>query len=397
MRYSSRQLLLLAAASLTAAKPYPRDSLHDAGFSYLMPRACDSYCGADNQYCCESDEVCTTLDSVATCIADGSYVGAITTTWTETKTYTSTLMTLWDAAPEATAGVDCVPKNSAQEACGTICCAGWQTCAFTGQCSAKSGMEDGTTVVITSNGKVTTQYSAPYRVTGTTTVTTEGVRSDSTASETGTASTATATSDNDTIGAGGGTGSHLSAGAIAGIVIGTIAGVALLLLLCFCCIARGLWVAVFGKKKKEGSSERVDIVEERYSRHGSRPATVHSRRDSHKGWFGGGGGPSSAGSRREKKKESSGKKWLGIAGLAATLLALLNLRKEKKPASKASRSSRGSSRHSDSYYSYSDYSDPSSSSSGGRTHRTRRTRDSRASRASRASRGASYYSRSERP
>ncbi|KAH8736901.1 hypothetical protein BGZ61DRAFT_525120 [Ilyonectria robusta] len=391
MRYSSRPLLLLAAAGLTSAKPYPRDSFHDAGFSYLMPRACDSYCGADNQYCCNSDEVCTTLDSVATCIAEGSYVGAITTTWTETKTYTSTVMTLWDAAPEATAGVDCVPQNSAQEACGTICCAGWQTCAFTGQCSAKSGMEDGTTVVITSNGKVTTQYSAPYRVTGTTTITSEGVRSD-TVSETATASTSTATSDSDTIGAGGGTGSNLSGGAIAGIVIGSIAGVALLLLLCFCCIVRGLWVAIFGKKKDE-SRERVDIVEERYSRHGSRPATVHSRRDSHKGWFGGGGGPSSAGSRREKKKESSGKKWLGIAGLAATLLALLNLRKDKKPASKGSRSSRGSSRYSDSYYSYSDYTSPSSSSSGGRTQRTRRTRDSRASRASRAR----SYSNSERP
>ncbi|KAK7421053.1 hypothetical protein QQX98_002411 [Neonectria punicea] len=366
MRFSSRPLLLLAAAGLTAATPFPRDNLHDAGFSYLMPRGCSSYCGADNQYCCDSSEVCTTLDNVATCVADGSYYGAVTTTWTETRTYTSTIMTLWDAAPEATAGVDCVPKNKQQEACGTICCAGWQTCAFEGQCSAKSGMEGGTTVVVTSNGKVTTQYSAPYRVTGTTTFTTDGVRStetasDETASETGTSASATATSDNDTIGAGGdGTGGNLSAGAIAGIVIGTIVGVALLLLLCFCCIARGLWVAVFGKKKKEESRERIDVYEERYSRHGSRPPTAHSKRNEHKGWFGKGkgGGPSSAGSRREKK-ESSGKKWLGIAGLAATLLALLNLKKDKKPASKPARSSRGSSRYSDSYYSYSDYTSPS--------------------------------------
>ncbi|KAH7133653.1 hypothetical protein EDB81DRAFT_109313 [Dactylonectria macrodidyma] len=396
MRYSLRPLLLLAAAGLAAAKPYPRDNLHDAGFSYLMPRDCDSYCGADNQYCCESGEVCTTLDQVATCIADGSYVGAIVTTWTETRTYTSTIMTLWDAAPEATAGVDCIPQNSVQEACGTICCAGWQTCASTGQCSAKSGMEDGTTIVVTSNGKVTTQYSAPYRVTGTTVITTEGVLSGSTASETGsaTSSSATATSDSDIIGADGddnGTGGGLSAGAIAGIVIGTIAGVALLLLLCFCCIVRGLWVAIFGKKKDKDSSERVDVYEEHYSRHGSRPATVHSKRPAHKRWFGGGGAPSSAGSRREKK--DSGKKWLGIAGLAATLLALLNLKKDKKPSSKPSRSSRGSSRHSDSYYSYSDYTGSGSSSSGGRTHRTRRTRDSRASRATRAQ---SYYSNSER-
>ncbi|KAK7430828.1 hypothetical protein QQZ08_002617 [Neonectria magnoliae] len=366
MRFSSRPLLLLAAAGLTAATPFPRDNLHDAGFSYLMPRGCSSYCGADNQYCCDPSEVCTTLNNVATCVADGSYYGAATTTWTETRTYTSTIMTLWDAPPVATAGVDCVPQDKQQEACGTICCAGWQTCAFKGQCSAKPGMEGGTTVVVTSNGKVTTQYSAPYRVTGTTTFTTDGVRStetasDETASETDTSASATATNDNDTIGAGGdGTGGNLSAGAIAGIVIGTIVGVALLLLLCFCCIARGLWVAVFGKKKKEESRERIDVYEERYSRHGSRPPTAYSKRNEHKGWFGKGkgGGPSSAGSRREKK-ESSGKKWLGIAGLAATLLALLNLKKDKKPASKPARSSRGSSRYSDSYYSYSDYTSPS--------------------------------------
>ncbi|KAH6898887.1 hypothetical protein B0T10DRAFT_122315 [Thelonectria olida] len=388
MRFSSRTLLLLAAAGLTAAGPFPRDNLHDAGFSYLMPRGCNSYCGADNQYCCSSGETCTTINDVASCVGEGSYYGEYTTTWTVTQTYTSTIATLWDAAPEATEGVDCIPKNSQQEACGTICCAGWQTCAYDGQCSAKPGMEDGTTVVITSNGKVTTQYSAPYRVTGTTTITSEGVRSD-TATETGTSETSTATSDSDTVGAGGsgGTGGDLSAGAIAGIVIGTLAGVALLLLLCFCCIARGLWVALFGKKDKEESRERVDIVEERYSRHGSRPPTAHSKRSTHKGWFGGKKGPASASSRREEKK-SSGAKWLGLAGLAATLLALLNMKKDKRPASKpsrGSRSSRGSSRYSDSYYSYSDYDDPSSvSSRSRRTRHTARTRDSR----------GTYYSRS---
>lgn len=368
MRFSSRTLLHLAAAVLAAAGPFPRDNLHDVGFSYLMHRGCDSYCGADNQYCCSSGETCTTISDVATCLSDGSYYGEYTTTWTVTQTYTSTIATLWDSAPEATSGVDCVPKNSQQEACGTICCAGWQTCAYDGQCSAKPGMEGGTTVVVTSNGKVTTQYSAPYRVTGTTTITTEGVRSD-TATETGSTETSTATNDSDTLGAGGsgGTGGHLSAGAIAGIVIGTIAGVALLLLLCFCCIARGLWVALFGKKSdRDDSRERVDVVTEHYSRHGSRPPTAHSKRPSHKGWFGG-GGPASAASRRDsEKRKSSGAKWLGLAGLAATLLALLNMKKDKRPASKPSRSrssrsrsSRGSARYSDSYFSYSDYDDPS--------------------------------------
>ncbi|CAM1507121.1 Fc.00g067620.m01.CDS01 [Cosmosporella sp. VM-42] len=336
-RPSRSLLLIIAAAGPGSAGPYPRDNLHDVGYSFLMPRGCDKYCGSDNQFCCGSNEVCTTLNNdVATCVGGGGYVDAYTTTWTETHTYTSTIMTFYAPAPEPTAGVDCVPQEDDQEKCGPICCAGWQTCAYDGQCSAKPGLGDGTTVVITSNGKVTTQYSAPYRVTGTTTVTTSGVRSE-TGTSTGTAATATATSDNDTIGAGGGgTGSHLSGGAIAGIVIGTIAGVALLLLLCFCCIVRGIWGLLFGKKDKDKdhSRERVDVYEERYSRHGSHPPpSAHSRRDRHKGWFGGGSGPSSAGDRRsEKKKSSGGGKWLGIAGLAATLLALLNLKKDKRPA-----------------------------------------------------------------
>ncbi|KAF5008220.1 hypothetical protein FDECE_5495 [Fusarium decemcellulare] len=386
MRFSSRQLLLLAAARLASANPLPRDNLHDFGYSYLMNRACDSYCGSDNQYCCGSSEVCQTADGVAKCV--GGYVGEFTTTWTETKTYTSTIMTRWEPAPEPTAGVDCVPKNDQQEACGEICCAGWQTCAFEGQCSAKPGYDEPTAVVVTTDGKVTTRYSAPYRVTGTTTITTSGVQSTETGTETFTSATATETSEEAEAGGGGG-GGGLSAGAIAGIVIGAIAGVALLLLLCFCCIARGIWVALFGKKDKDKEShERVDVYEERYSRHGSRPPpSAYSKRSKHSGWFGGGGAPSAAGDRKEKK--SGGKKWLGIAGLAATLLALLNLKKDKRPASsKPSRSSRASSRYSDSYYSYSDYTSPSgSSSSGGRTNRTRRTRDSRA---------RSYYSRSTR-
>ncbi|UPK98807.1 hypothetical protein LCI18_009742 [Fusarium solani-melongenae] len=384
MRLSSRQLVILAIAGLGSAKPFPRDDLHDLGYSYLMPRACDSYCGSDNQYCCGSNEVCQTADGVANCVK--GYIGAFTTTWTETKTYTSTIMTRWEPAPEPTVGVDCVPKNDEQEACGYICCAGWQTCAFDGQCSAKPGYDEPTAVIITSDGKVTTRYSAPYRVTGTTTITTSGVQSTETETGTETTSEATATSTSDEAAAGEGStsGGGLSAGAIAGIVIGSVAGVALLLLLCFCCIARGLWIALFGKKDKKDSREQVDIVEERYSRHGSRPPpSAYSRKSRMSG------APSAAGDRREKK--SSGKKWLGIAGLAATLLALLNLKKDKRPAStKPARSSRGSSRYSDSYYSYSDYTgtSPSSSSSGGRTHRTRRTRDSRS---------RSYYSRSPRP
>lgn len=349
-------LLLSAAAGLVSANPLPRDDLHDFGWSFLMPRECNSYCGSDNQFCCDSSEVCTTISgSVATCVAAGGSWGGYTTTWTETRTYTSTVMTNWIPAPEPTAGVDCVPKNDQQEACGSICCAGWQTCAYKGQCSAKPGYDEPTTVVITTDGHVTTQYSAPYRVTGTTTLTTSGVRSTD-ATTTNSADGAAGTGDSDKVGGadGGGGGGGLSGGAIAGIVIGALAGVALLLLLCFCCIARGLWHAIFGRKKEH--KERVDVYEERYSRHGSRVPSAVSRKDRHTGWFGMGGRPSSAGDRRSEKKKSNGKMWLGLAGAAATLLALLNLRKDKKPARKPARS-----RYSDSYYSYSDATSPSKS------------------------------------
>jgi hypothetical protein len=381
MRHSSlsgggARLLLAAVASLNfnLALAYPRGLFHNAGYNYLDARDCPNPCGADSQYCCEANQWCTTLqNNVATCTGGGGGGGYayLTTTWTETRTFTSTKMTFWEPAPEPTGTEKCIPTATEHQACGTICCAGWQTCATEGQCSAKEGVGGGATVIITaSNGQVTTQYSAPYRITGTTTVVTSGVRTES-------SSGPTSTGDSDTIGAGDGEedgGGGLSAGAIAGIVIGSLVGVALLLLLCFCCIARGLWNAIFGRKKT--TKERVDVYEEGYSRHGS--AAPHARRDRHTGWFGGGGRPASAGDRSEKK--SGGKRWLGLAGLAATMLALLNLRKDKKPERRAG------SRYTNSYYSYSDSGTRSSTSGGRRSAHTGVSRPSRGTRYSRSPR-----------
>ena len=344
-------LLLAGAVRLVSATPYPKDSLHDAGYSYLRLRGCESYCGSDNQYCCAAGQSCTTLEGdIATCVGGGGGGGEYpdyTTTWTET--FTSTAYTSWVPAPTPTAGVDCIPKNADQEACGTICCAGWQTCAFAGQCSSKPGYQAPSTVVYTTNGQVTTQYSAPYRVIGTTTITAISTGARSSFSGSTATSTSTGTAAGETIGAGSGGGggsSSLSGGAIAGIVIGVLAGVALLILLCFCCIVRGLWNAIFGGSRRKKERERVDVVEEEY-RHGSRVPS--QRRERHSGWFG--GRPASDIDRREKKKSSGGLGWLGLAGLAATMLALLNLRgNKKKPPPKPARS-----RYSNSYYSYSDY------------------------------------------
>ncbi|KAG7128792.1 hypothetical protein HYQ44_014846 [Verticillium longisporum] len=377
-------LAFLSAPSRVAAHPYPLQNTnsnnYDAGFRFIMPRDCVQRCGSDGQYCCGSGEVCFTSANIAGCSggAGGNY-GIYTTTWTETKTFTSTVTTPFPAAPtvEHGGGVGgsgvCVPQAEGETSCGSICCAAWQQCASEekSQCEQRPGFGGGiitTTVTDGSGQTITTRYSAPYRVTSTTFTNSAG-----SATSTGVVGTGTAIPNEGDNGEDGGTGGGgLSAGAIAGIVIGTLAGIALLILICFCCIARGLWALLCGGKKKKDDRrrERTEVYEEHY-RGGSRMPSTHSRRDRHTGWFG--GRPASASARRDPEKDrSSGAKWLGLGAGAATLLALLNLRKDKKPARKAR------SRYTDSYYSYTD-----SGSSAGRTNRTRRTEPRAESRYSR--------------
>ena len=397
-------LLTLLFTSLVAATPYPRDDLRDVGYGYLMARACDSYCGADNQYCCAKDEQCYTSAGIAGCAGSGGW-DFFTTTWTETRTYTSTLSSQY-AGVTTTAGSTepCEPvEGTGQIACGPICCANWQYCADSvkGQCMANAGASSYTQW--TTIGVITTQFSAPYRVTSGSTIW---------ASSTGTADSETATP---TESSGGGatpigtTNGGLSGGAIAGIVIGTIAGVALLLLCCFCCIVRGLWHTILGifgigggKKRRE---ERIEVTEERYSRHGS----VHGGRPQHRTWFGGmgggGGRPSGAGSRKEKKS-GSGLGWMAAgAGAVALLLGLKRDGRHKGGAasSKPPRSDWSSSYYTASYTASSpsefippamnshgaftdQFSPTGSLSSDRRTRNSRRSRHSRATRASRPSR-----------
>ncbi|CAJ2513332.1 Uu.00g014510.m01.CDS01 [Anthostomella pinea] len=335
-------LLTLLLTTLASASPYPRDDLRDLGFGYLQPRQCAQYCGADNEHCCAADESCHTSSGIAACTAVDPILAARDYTSTWTVTYTSTISS-WTgptttAVPNAS-GENCIPEaGTGQIACGSICCANWQYCAAEGQCAANAGVGTWTEVVTT--GVLTTvQFSAPNRPTGTVSNTGTATGTAETATSTGT-STATPTPVGSTAGAS--TGASLSGGAIAGIVVGTIAGIILLLLLCFCCIARGLWgafAAIFGGGRKR-KTERVEITEERYSRHGSAHAAAAAR-PSHRTWFGGGGGggrPSTAASRKEKKS-GGGLGWLAAgAGAAALLLGLK--RHEKHTASRPSGSHR---------------------------------------------------------
>ncbi|KAI1423053.1 hypothetical protein F5Y12DRAFT_716692 [Xylaria sp. FL1777] len=342
-------LLTLLFAALTAAVPYPRDSLRDNGFGYLMQQECSEYCGAQNELCCSADEACYTSAGTPLCtgrthlLAERDY----TTTWTETLTFTSTISSWY--VPTTTAGVgsggaDCVaPPGSGEIECGPICCATWQYCATRGQCVANPGFSTWTEVV-TTGVYVTTQFSAPYRPTS-------GPSATQTSPPTGTFASATETATTTSPAAVSTANNQLSGGAIAGIVVGTLAGVVLLLLLCFCCIARGLWhvvAGIFGGGKKKRGSERIDIIEERISRHGSVAA---GGRPTHRTWFGTGGGrPQTVTSRKEKKSSGSGLGWL-IAGVGA-LAILLGLRrsdKRKSTSHRPSRSEWSSSYYSDSY------------------------------------------------
>ncbi|PSR88930.1 hypothetical protein BD289DRAFT_225119 [Coniella lustricola] len=312
---------------------------------------------------------------------DESTWALYTTTWTETETFTSTYSSAWAAATTAASGSGgtCVPPaGSGEIACGSICCASWQYCAYDGQCVSNAGATTTDTAAttsysvysttVTSDGTtITTQYSAPYRVTGT-----------------GTASTLTATAEGATgTGFGNGTalattsGSHLSGGAIAGIVIGSVLGVALLLGICACVFLRGVWhglLALLGlgggrDKKRNRSRETIIIEEERYSRHGGTPRTTrtvsHADRDRHTGWFSGNRAArsSAAESRRmsEKNNKESGQTSWWTAGALGTLLVLLGLRRDKKRRqSTAKRTSRPRSTVSSSYYT--DYEDVSAGS-----------------------------------
>jgi hypothetical protein len=336
--------LVLSRPHTVTAGPFPKDDLHDLGFSYLMDRDCVSYCGYNNMYCCSAGEACyTNAQNIATCtagagvVAGGGAYGVYTTVFTETdlvlrtSTYTSWYAV---ATPTPTAIVPAVCTSAlGQSSCGIICCASDQKCAAAGTCTPSNYVPS-----------TSATGSEPYRPTsgGISTATT--VVSATTTAPFTPPATASGSSIPITKS---GSSNGLSPGAIAGIVIGVIAGIILLLLFCFCCIIKagfdGL-LALFGVgKKKRRSTERVEVIEERYSRHGS-----GTGRNTHSTWFGAG---RPARVTETRKKKSSGFGGLGYVGAGLLgLAALLGLKRrhdrksEKPPTSDISSS----------YYTYTD-------------------------------------------
>ncbi|KAB8291115.1 hypothetical protein EYC80_009803 [Monilinia laxa] len=381
-------LLALSHTSPVSAGPFPKDDLHDLGFSYLMDRSCVSYCGADNQYCCTTGQACyTSSGNVAYCSASsnagsGGGYAVYTTTYTETDLLvgTSTYSSYYTTTTSG-AGAAICDTSTGQTSCGSICCASDQMCEYSGQCTARTSLWSYTATTGT--------YSAPLRPTS-------GASTSTVSATTTQPFVAPATASGSTLPITSTSSNNLSAGAIAGIVIGTIAGAILLLLLCFCCVVKGLWdsvLAMFGGKSRRQTggtrTERIETVE-RYSRHGSRHGSMvggaaAARREQHSGWFGGARTDRPTRVVETRKKKSSGLGGMGAVGAGLVGLAVvLGLKKKeddrrderdekRRPGPTATVTDISSTYYTDSYTGTS----ASSASSDRRTRDDRRDRSSR--------------------
>ncbi len=197
-------------------------------------------------------------------------------------------------------------------ACDTLCCKGGEFCYTSGECR-KVGQNSDTfpsSYLTYAPSPVPTSFSAPVRPTSLT-ITTVPV----TTTQPFIAPVATTDGALTPLVPVEAEGGGLSPGAIAGIVIGAIAGLLLLLLLLACCLgykgAKGIFGLFAGKKKdkrrRSPRGSRTEIFEERRttSRYGAASAAAGSRRGTAVrsgggGWF---GGPVAAGGGRRVARQ----------------------------------------------------------------------------------------------
>ncbi|KAL1953635.1 hypothetical protein VTO42DRAFT_2421 [Malbranchea cinnamomea] len=328
-------LLLLTAFLLklpaTQASPFPIPFV-----SHLVDRACENPCGYYGQLCCSASEVCTTdSNGQAACAAnadqdddDGQWeYFTITYVQTDYVTVTST-GSRWVAEPTSDNNAQCRAWLG-ESSCGDICCSAAEACedavcVEAGNSPIDTGGPSPTPPLrptSTTGATVTVTQPPPTTVPFIPAIGTDG-------------NIAPMPSEG---------GGSLSGGAIAGIVIGSLAGAFILLLLC-CCFCVGSTFdrlrALLGLKGGNRSSSY----------------TGSSRSSHHAGWFG-------AGPARPKKDKKSGLFGLGgIATLAVIIGAIavcLGLKRKNKERSEKSYSYYTPS----SYYTYSYYTSSSSSSS----------------------------------
>lgn len=211
--------------------------------------------------------------------------------------------------------------------CGGICCASDQYCYQLGQCRAAAGGGGSsghkTTYVVPATSGVVGD--SPFRPTSSSLVLVTEIASPTTTIpfETPVATGANVTltsSEQDNDGDGG-----LSGGAIAGIVIGTLAGLLLLGLICFYCCIKGLLdgcLAIFGLGGRKKRREREVDVYERHHHRGSRYGSSAPPPPAGRTWYG-----ASRPSRPARKDDHGGKGLLGVGAGLAGLAAVLGLKR----------------------------------------------------------------------
>lgn len=371
----SSLLCLLATASypsLSRAAIIPSgEQLPRSEDNLVVKRQCATPCGFYSQVCCAPNEVCyTDSNNQAQCGPAGAQASApagqgnwqyYTTTFVQTdlRTITSTFSSFFPISTQnlvVTTTVSTQCRYSLGEVpCGSICCSAGQYCMTDiNQCAAAGGGSSG---YFSSFYTVTQMPSVPVRPTSNTVLT---VTSTGAATATVPFQTPVGTDGSTLIGAQPTTqGQGPSGGAIAGIVIGSIAGILLLALLCFYCCAKGAIdgiLGLFGGGRRRRTE--TTYIEERHSRHGSRPAG--------RTWF----GSRPARVDRTEKKNTGGLGGLATVGAGLGTLALILGLKRKRAQRNDAKSS--------SSYSYYDYSYTGTSASS--LSSDRRTRDSRRSR-----------------
>lgn len=333
-------LTLILTHSFTTATPL---ALEENTLENTLEKRCANPCGYNGWLCCNSGQTCTTNSAKEAVCADSGSGGGyqyFTTIFTRTETDTTTITSVWSSQIAAATSTGTCRADIGEIKCGTTCCEAAQECD-NGQCVAESssagvaatgagGAEATPGVRGTSNGASTvTATSAP--------TTTEGF----------TAPVGTDGADLIGVKASSESGG-LSGGAIAGIVIGSIAGAFLLLLVCACMCCKsaldGLFAALGIGKRRRRNNSHAEQHNSHYSQ-GSIPPPPPPP-DTRRRWFG--SKPAADGGETEKKK------W-GLPALAIILGALALCLGLKRHRDRDHDDSKTESSYPSSYYYYSDY------------------------------------------